>query len=88
MNNNPIRRPERSERETLDNGKELVADAQGDIVGISRRDALKLAALSPLAGVAANPRAERIEKFKRSHRIFQAYNIDDPAAWIREHFNF
>ena len=33
---------------------------------ISRRDALKLAALSPLGGVAATPQLERIEKFMTS----------------------
>jgi gluconate 2-dehydrogenase gamma chain len=33
---------------------------------ISRRDALKLAALTPLAGVAASPQMERIEKFMAS----------------------
>jgi gluconate 2-dehydrogenase gamma chain len=35
-------------------------------VGLSRRDALKLAALAPLAGVAANPQVERIQKFMAS----------------------
>jgi gluconate 2-dehydrogenase gamma chain len=35
-------------------------------MGITRRDALKLAALSPLVGVAASPQAERIEKFMAS----------------------
>jgi hypothetical protein len=33
---------------------------------VTRRDALKLAALSPLVGVAASPQAERIEKFMAS----------------------
>lgn len=33
---------------------------------LTRRDALKLAALSPLAGVAANPKLERIQRFMAS----------------------
>lgn len=33
---------------------------------LTRRDALKLAALTPLAGVAASPQAERIERFMAS----------------------
>jgi gluconate 2-dehydrogenase gamma chain len=39
---------------------------QDDIVGITRRDALKLAAITPLAGVAASPQAERVERFMAS----------------------
>jgi gluconate 2-dehydrogenase gamma chain len=46
-----------------DNSRSL-AIARDDI--LSRRDALKLAALTPLVGVAASPQAERIEKFMAS----------------------
>jgi hypothetical protein len=47
-------------------GNELpFAAARGDNA-IPRRDALKLAVLAPLAGVAANPQAERIQKFMAS----------------------
>ena len=35
-------------------------------IEITRRDALKLAAVAPLAGVAASPQAERLEKFMAS----------------------
>src|SRR4051812_38747935 len=39
-------------------------DAQTDaLVEISRRDALKVAAMAPLAGVAASPQLERVERF-------------------------
>src|SRR5260370_3350467 len=33
---------------------------------LSRRDALKLAAFAPLAGIAANPQAERVQRFMAS----------------------
>ena len=38
----------------------------GHDMELSRRDALRLAALAPLAGVAANPQIERIQKFMAS----------------------
>jgi hypothetical protein len=37
-----------------------------DLTVLSRRDALKLAAVSPLAGVAASPQMERVERFMAS----------------------
>ena len=37
-----------------------------DLLSISRRDALKLAAVAPLAGVAKSPELERVEKFMAS----------------------
>jgi gluconate 2-dehydrogenase gamma chain len=40
--------------------------ARNDNTAMTRRDALMLAVLTPLAGVAANPRVERIEKFMAS----------------------
>jgi gluconate 2-dehydrogenase gamma chain len=39
---------------------------QDDNNDLSRRDLLKLAAVAPLAGVAASPQAERIERFMQS----------------------
>src|SRR4051812_17161237 len=43
--------------------KQIPRSAQDDM---TRRDVLKLAALTPLAGVAASPQMERIEKFMAS----------------------
>ncbi len=66
------RHDERSEEgpvvefETLpaaDNNRSL-AIARDD--SLSRRDALKLAAFAPLAGIAANPQAERVQRFMAS----------------------
>src|SRR3954470_5871058 len=43
-----------------------LAGARDDSVAMSRRDALTLAVLSPLAAVAANPHVERLQKFMGS----------------------
>jgi gluconate 2-dehydrogenase gamma chain len=65
-----LRRPERSEGVGLDRGKGLpLAIAEGDTV--TRRDALKLAALAPLVGVAANPQVERLQKFMASLAVVE-----------------
>ena len=42
-----------------------LSEAKG-LVSITRRDALKAAALTPLAGVAASPQMERVERFMAS----------------------
>jgi hypothetical protein len=48
---------------SADETKQVLRSAQDDI---SRRDILKLAAISPLAGVAASPQLERVERFMAS----------------------
>lgn len=42
------------------------AERPRDLLSISRRDALKVAAVAPLAGVAKSPELERVEKFMAS----------------------
>jgi gluconate 2-dehydrogenase gamma chain len=74
MNHPGSHSDERSETESVvgreetscasDNG--FPADARNDSVALSRRDALTMALLSPLAVVAANPRVERLQKFMAS----------------------
>lgn len=41
-------------------------DDANELVMLSRRDALKLAAVTPIAGVAASPQMERVERFMAS----------------------
>jgi hypothetical protein len=44
----------------------ILSEARDPLVQVSRRDALKLAAVTPLAGVAASPQLERVERFMAS----------------------
>jgi hypothetical protein len=54
---------EAKDHHMLDDPQQVLRSAQDDM---SRRDVLKLAALTPLAGVAANPQMERFERFMAS----------------------